>query len=102
MIGHLTKDCKENRKFDTDAIPDMSAEDAWVEMKKASDEQDLDEFRKVSREDTPDDWNRLITHTHKAFQIYSKATPDATLVDIELKMREENFNIWTCALVRLS
>lgn len=47
MTGHLAKDCKENRKFDTDNIPDMSAEEAWAEMKKASDEKDLDDFRKV-------------------------------------------------------
>lgn len=38
--------------------------------------------------------------TLKAFRIYSKAAPDATFVDIEKKMREDNFNIYTCALVR--
>jgi len=35
----------------------------------------------------------------QAFKIYSKAVPQATLVDIEKKMREENFNVYLIAMV---
>lgn len=71
MTGHLAKDCKENRKFDTDNIPDMSAEEAWAEMKKASDERDLDDFRKVFKALFIIGWARLTTLTSRP----SKSTP---------------------------
>lgn len=58
MIGHLAKDCKENRKFDTDDVPEMSSEEAWASMKKASDEKDLHDFREVSQTDTHDSCTR--------------------------------------------
>ena len=40
-------------------------------------------------------------HSLKAIQIYTKAVPDATYVDIEKKMREDGFKIFLIALVRL-
>ena len=40
----------------------------------------------------------LINHK-QAFKVYSKAAPQATLVDIEKKMREEDFNIYLIAMV---
>jgi hypothetical protein len=39
-------------------------------------------------------------HSLKAIQIYTKAVPDATYVDIEKKMRDEGFKIFLIALVR--
>lgn len=42
----------------------------------------------------------LLTRPLKALQVYSKAVPDASFVDIEKKLREENFNIFLIALVR--
>lgn len=48
MIGHLAKDCKENRKFDLSHIADRLPEEAWAMMKKASDEKDMDDFREVT------------------------------------------------------
>jgi hypothetical protein len=47
LIGHLAKDCKENRKFDLGHIADRLPEEAWTMMKKASDEKDMDDFREV-------------------------------------------------------
>lgn len=35
----------------------------------------------------------------QAFKVYSKAAPQATLVNIEKKMREEDFNIYLIAMV---
>lgn len=40
-------DCKENRKFDMNDIPDKLPEEAWAILKKASDEKDLEDFREV-------------------------------------------------------
>ena len=40
-------DCKENRKFDLNGIPDKLPEEAWATLKKASDERDLEDFREV-------------------------------------------------------
>ncbi|GLI76525.1 hypothetical protein PoHVEF18_004798 [Penicillium ochrochloron] len=79
--GHLAKDCKENRKFDLGHIADHLPEEAWAMLKTASDEKDMDDFR-------------------EAIQIYTKAVPEATYVDIEKKMREEAFKIYLIALTK--
>ncbi|KAJ9241347.1 transcriptional regulator family: Zinc finger, CCHC-type [Paecilomyces variotii] len=77
--GHLAKDCTEHRKFDLNDIPDKTPEEAWAVLKKASDEQDLEDFR-------------------EGMKIYSKAVPQATFADIEKKMREEDFKVFLIAL----
>lgn len=77
--GHKTMDCKENRKFDLNHIPDKLPEEAWAFLKAASDEKDLEDFR-------------------EGLKIYSKAVPDATFVNIEKKMREEDFKIYLIAM----
>lgn len=46
-IGHTAKDCKEPRKFDLDNIPDKLPEEAWADMKAASDARDIATFREV-------------------------------------------------------
>ncbi|PYI12316.1 hypothetical protein BO78DRAFT_434684 [Aspergillus sclerotiicarbonarius CBS 121057] len=73
------EDCKDNRRFDLNHIPDKLPEEAWAVLKKASDERDLEDFR-------------------EGLKVYSKALPQATFVEIENKMREENFNIYLIAL----
>ncbi|KAI5299789.1 hypothetical protein KEM55_001766, partial [Ascosphaera atra] len=80
--GHKAINCTANRVFDLSTIPDKTPEEAWEMMKKASDERDMDDFR-------------------DAFKIYSKAVPEATLVDIEMKMREEKFKIYLIGLEKL-
>lgn len=45
--GHKTMDCKENRRFNLNHIPDKLPEEAWAILKKASDERDLEDFREV-------------------------------------------------------
>ncbi|GMF69436.1 unnamed protein product [Aspergillus oryzae] len=40
-----TIDCKENRKFDLNNVPDKLPEEAWAAMQKASEEKDLEDFR---------------------------------------------------------
>ncbi|KAJ5380104.1 zinc knuckle transcription factor (CnjB) [Penicillium cataractarum] len=77
--GHLAQGCTEKRKFDLDHIADKLPDEAWAMMKQASDEKDMDDFR-------------------EAIQIYTKAVPQTTYVDIEKKMREEEFKIFLIAL----
>lgn len=40
-------ECKDNRKFDLNNVPDKLPEEAWATLKKVSDEKDLEEFREV-------------------------------------------------------
>lgn len=68
-------------------------------MKKSSDEKDMDDFREVRLVSLH---NGILANIRilKAIQIYTKAVPEATYVDIEKKMREEGFKIFLIALVR--
>lgn len=92
-------ECTENRKFDLNGIPDKLPEEAWAALKAASDEKDLGGFREVS-------CNALAVimcspgfDRKQGLKIYSKAVPQATFVDIEKKMREEDFKIYLIAMV---
>ncbi|KAJ6171287.1 Zinc knuckle CX2CX4HX4C [Penicillium chermesinum] len=78
--GHIAFECKANRKFDLGNVPDVLPEEAWELMKKASDVNDLDDFR-------------------EAVKMYSKAVPDATWVDIEKKLREGKLRYYLIALI---
>lgn len=98
-------ECTENRKFDLNNIPDKLPEEAWTALKKASNEKDLEEFREVGYhcslflslftiKSSP------VTDHQQSLKIYSKAVPQATFVDIEKKLREEDFKIYLIAMVR--
>lgn len=45
--------------------------------------------------------NAIADKSLKALQVYSKAAPEATYVEIENKMREDNFPLYTIAVVSL-
>ncbi|KAJ6083882.1 hypothetical protein N7486_010682 [Penicillium sp. IBT 16267x] len=75
--GHQAIACKAPRKFDLNKVADRLPEEAWKMMKVAG--TDTVEFR-------------------SALQVYSKAVPKATYVDIEKKMREDNFLLYTIAV----
>ncbi|KAL4755864.1 uncharacterized protein BDW70DRAFT_154623 [Aspergillus foveolatus] len=79
--GHKTSNCTGNRKFDLNHIPDMLPEQAWELLRKASNDRVLEDFR-------------------EGLKIYSKAVPNATFADIEVKMRAESFNIYLIAMER--
>lgn len=50
--------------------------------------------------DIPNSFHLLQELTEKkALKIYSKAVPDATFVDIENKMRQDNLNFYLIAMV---
>lgn len=59
-------------------VEDAPAEKSWEEIKVASDERDLDDFK-------------------EAFRKYLKATPDATYVQLEKAFREQSFTIFMIA-----
>ena len=42
-------DCKENHLFDMSEVADIGADDAWVALKAADDEKDLDDLKAVGR-----------------------------------------------------
>lgn len=80
-----------------DDVPDRTVEEAWAEMKKASDERDIDDLRDV---------RSLIlrnlvfcSYSKQAIKVYSKADPEVTWASIEKRMREENFNVYIIGLV---
>ena len=79
MIGHVALDCKNARKIDRSHIPDVPAEDAWVELKAASDERDLDDIKEAAMK-------------------YIKATPDATYHQLENAFRAQKMNIYLIAI----
>jgi Zinc knuckle len=68
-------DCKNPRKIDRSHIPDVAAEDAWTELKAASDERDLDDIKEAALK-------------------YIKATPDATYFQLENAFRAQGMNIY--------
>jgi hypothetical protein len=72
-------DCKNPRKIDRSHIPDVPAEDAWIELKTASDERDLDDIKDAAMK-------------------YIKATPDATYLQLENAFRAQKMNIYLIAM----
>ena len=46
--GHTTIECKDRRVVSLSHIADKVPEDAWKDVKQASDERDLDDFKEVS------------------------------------------------------
>ncbi|KAJ5777870.1 Zinc knuckle CX2CX4HX4C [Penicillium odoratum] len=77
--GHTALTCVSPRKFDLNNVADRLPEEAWAMMKAAG--RDISEFR-------------------TALQVYSKAVPKATWVDIERRMRDEKFPIYVIAVER--
>ncbi|KAJ5532710.1 hypothetical protein N7494_009262 [Penicillium frequentans] len=75
--GHQAFVCTAPRKFDLNKVADRLPEEAWDMMKAAG--TDTEAFR-------------------SALQVYSKAAPEATYVEIENKMREDNFPLYTIAV----
>jgi hypothetical protein len=86
-------------------IPDKRPEEAWAIIKKASDEEDLEDFREVRFSNLVPLWylpSAFILQgltKRQALKIYSKAVPDATFVDIENKLRQDNSRFYLIAMV---
>ncbi|KAL4941543.1 hypothetical protein BDV06DRAFT_212548 [Aspergillus oleicola] len=80
--GHKTIECTQNRKFNLNDIEDVLPETAWAALRKASQERDLGDFR-------------------EGLKVFSKAAPDATFLDVEMRMRAENLNFYLIAMVSI-
>ncbi|KAI9681568.1 MAG: hypothetical protein M1829_000765 [Trizodia sp. TS-e1964] len=72
--GHKTLDCKDLRVLDRMGVVDMDTETAWAMLIRADKELDFDNFR-------------------EALQIYSKAQPTATYLQLETGFRKEGLKI---------
>ncbi|RMZ84299.1 hypothetical protein DV738_g719, partial [Chaetothyriales sp. CBS 135597] len=79
--GHETIECKNAKVIDTSKVPDMTEDEAWAMLKKASDEKDLDDFR-------------------DGVKILSKAVPTLTYVDMEKEFRKRGFKVYLIGLVK--
>ena len=62
-----------------EGVKDAPAEQSWAEMKVASDQRDLDDFK-------------------EALKKYLKATPDATYQQLETAFRGQSFNVYLIGL----
>lgn len=45
--GHKAMECENLRKLDYSSVPDKTVEEAWADIKAASEERDVDDFRAV-------------------------------------------------------
>lgn len=54
-----------------------------------------------ARYEKNDERHKAVTDLDQGLTVYAKSLPATTFVDIEKKMREENFNIYMIALVGL-
>ena len=72
-------ECKKARKIDYSHIADCSAEQAWAELKAASEENDLDDMK-------------------EAVMKYVKANPDSTYYELETAFRNQKLNLYLIAI----
>lgn len=80
--GHRAAECEAPRLVQYDGIPDMTTDEAWQLMVKASEEKDIDDFK-------------------TAAQAYLKSDRAVTFADIESRCREAKLKIYLIALVSL-
>lgn len=76
---HNTIDCKNPKKIDNSAVPDMSEQDAWELIKEASDDLDVGDFK-------------------EAVKILSKAVPGMTYPQLEKELRKRDLSIYLIGL----
>lgn len=72
-------ECENPRKLDYSEVPDVPAEEAWGKIEAAAEERDLDEVK-------------------EAAQMYFKACPEATYVDIEKGFRSLDIGVFLIAI----
>ncbi|ROW03174.1 hypothetical protein VPNG_08158 [Cytospora leucostoma] len=72
---HLAAECPNARKVDRSHLPDVSGEEAWKLLEQAIIEKDLDEVK-------------------EKVQIYAKAQPETTFVEIEKALRSQGYGLY--------
>lgn len=73
--GHRAVDCKVPRKVDRSHLPDLPGAEAWKCLDVAIRERDLDDVK-------------------EAVQIYIKALPETTYVDLEGALRNQGYKLY--------
>lgn len=79
--GHMAGECKNPRKVDRSHLPTMAGEEAWKLLEKAINDRDMDDVK-------------------EALQIYVKAQPDITFVDLEKALRSQGYALYLIPLVK--
>lgn len=76
-------ECKNPKVMNNAHVAEMSEDEAWDLLKKASDERDIGDFK-------------------EAVQVLSKVAPDYTYPRLEKQFRKRGFNIYLIAMVSMS
>lgn len=79
----MNVECQNARKIDRSDIIDKPAEEAWKDLENAINERDLDEVK-------------------EKLDIYIKAKPDTTFVDLEKALRKDGFKLYLIPLIKAS
>ena len=88
--GHSAAECTSKRVFDKSKIADIEADKAWDNFRTADDTGELDEIRPVSLRNRSECLSLIVV---KAFQIYTKAAPDATYAELEQSFRMNDMRL---------
>lgn len=80
---HVTSECKNPRKIDRSHLSDMTGQEAWKLLAKAIEERDIDEVK-------------------EKIQIYLKAEPTITFVDLEIAFRSQGYELYLIPLLKSS
>ncbi|KAK1836026.1 hypothetical protein QBC39DRAFT_327151 [Podospora conica] len=79
--GHYHRDCKGAKKIDRSHLPDVTTDEAWALIVAAVQDRDIDDIK-------------------EAIQVYIKASPDTTYVDLETAFRAQNIDLFLIATER--
>lgn len=80
---HIASECKNARKVDRSHLPTMTGEEAWKLLEKAIIDADMDEIK-------------------EKIQIYVKAQPDITFVELEKALRSQGYALYLIPLIKSS
>jgi hypothetical protein len=76
---HIASECKGARKVDRNQYADLTVEAAWGNIAKAVENREIDEVK-------------------EAIQVYVKAIPDTTYVQLEEAFRTQDLKLWLIAI----
>lgn len=78
-VDHRISDCTKPRKISRDEFPSKTPQEAWNDLKEAIADRDADDIR-------------------TAIQVYVKALPETTFVELEESFRAQNLGLYLIAL----
>lgn len=79
--GHWARECKAPKKIDRSNLPDKTVEEAWALILEAVNEGELDDIK-------------------HAVQIYAKASPETTFLELEKAFREQDIKLYLICIER--